>query len=195
MKRRGGMTRRAFAAGLAGSVAALAAPGPVLAATEVRMFEDFGPGTEQRWSYFSDQVMGGVSDGGASLGQDGDARFVRLQGAVSTANNGGFIQIRRRLSDPVPEGTTGLALTVRGNGEEYFVHLRTRATMLPWQYYQAGFPTTAAWRTVQVPFTAFRASGRMLPGQVSAGSIRSIALVAYGRDHDADLSVASIAFY
>ena len=40
------------------------------------------------WRFFSDQVMGGVSEGQVSLEQDGDKIFIRLYGDVRTANNG-----------------------------------------------------------------------------------------------------------
>ena len=43
------------------------------------------------------------------------------------------------LPDAVPSDATGVRLVVRGNAERYFVHLRTTGTVLPWQYYQAGF--------------------------------------------------------
>ena len=50
------------------------------------------------WKYFSDQVMGGVSEGQVSLEQDGDKVFIRLTGNVRTDNNGGFIQLRASVS-------------------------------------------------------------------------------------------------
>ena len=59
------------------------------------------PFTEENaryWQYISDQTMGGVSNGQAVLDKDGDMIFARLTGNVSTANNGGFIQIRTNFS-------------------------------------------------------------------------------------------------
>ena len=50
------------------------------------------------WQYISDQTMGGISDGQAILEKDGEMLFARLTGNVSTANNGGFIQIRTTFS-------------------------------------------------------------------------------------------------
>ena len=52
----------------------------------------------KNWKYVSDQVMGGVSEGNVSLEQDGDMVFARLTGDVSTRNNGGFIQLRSKVS-------------------------------------------------------------------------------------------------
>ena len=52
-----------------------------------------------RWSYTSDRVMGGVSNGGGGYDEVDGRMAIRLFGQVSTANNGGFIQVSLRL-DP-----------------------------------------------------------------------------------------------
>lgn len=153
-----------------------------------------GEMTEARaldWTYLADTVMGGVSEGRARM----EGGHVRLTGSVSTANNGGFIQTRTALPEGLPEGAEGLVVRVRGNGQRYFIHLRTRATRLPWQYYQAGFDTTAAWRDIRLPFAAFEPSGALLPGAPAPGSVRSVGLVAFGRDHEADVSLAALGTY
>ncbi len=67
--------------------------------------------------------------------------------------------------------------------------------MLPWQYYQAGFETGPNWTEVRLPWSAFKPSGRLLPARVSPQTIRSIGLVAYGRDHVADVSLAELGVY
>lgn len=155
------------------------------------LIDDFS-GTTGPWRFFTDQVMGGVSTGeGRVTTQDG-RRFLRLTGTVSTKNRGGFIQARRDLDTPLPAGATGVRITVRGDGEPYFLHLRTRGTVLPWQYYQAEFQTGPAWREITLPFSAFTASGRLLPATPKPERVESVALVAYGRDHQADVSLARI---
>ena len=147
--------------------------------------DDFSGNPASRWAFFTDQVMGGVSDGQTSF----DGTALRLTGTVSTANNGGFIQARLKLDRRLPSDATALVLRVRGNGERYFVHLRTGGTLLPWHYYQAPFETSADWTEVRVPLAAFEASTRMVRSRPEPASVRSIAVVAYGRDHAADLSV------
>jgi len=141
------------------------------------------PATDLPWSYLADTVMGGVSEGSARI-EDG---ALRLSGTVSTANRGGFIQARTEVPEGLPATTTALRLRVRGNGERYFVHLRTTRTRLPWQYYQQGFQTGPDWSEVTLPLAGFAASGRLLSGAVRAEEIRSIGIAAYGRDHAADL--------
>ena len=49
------------------------------------------------WSAISDNVMGGVSEVNAYEMDDGSIKFYRLEGSVSTKNNGGFIQIRTNV--------------------------------------------------------------------------------------------------
>ena len=159
------------------------------------LIEDFKMQPETRWRFFTDQVMGGVSTGGVDFATEDGHAFARMTGRVSTANRGGFIQMRPDLATPPPEGTTGVRLIVRGNDQRYFVHLRTGGTLLPWQYYQAGFDVTESWTEVRLPLDAFEASGGLLRSVPRPGSLASIAVVAYGRDHDARIDVREVGFY
>ena len=64
--------------------------------TELLLIDDFSvPGrapSGARWQYFSDRVMGGVSQGSAEIAEVGGRQALRLSGEVSLENNGGFIQ-------------------------------------------------------------------------------------------------------
>ena len=84
---------------------------------------------------------------------------------------------------------------VRGNDQRYFVHLRTGGTLLPWQYYQAGFDVTESWSEVRLPLDAFKASGVLLRDVPEATSLTSVAVVAYGRDQYAQIDVREVGFY
>lgn len=166
-------------AALAMTISLLTAPAN---ATEI---EDFAATPAARWDFFSDRVMGGVSSGKV----DFPDATLRLTGTVSTANNGGFIQARLKLADRMPGEARALVLRVRGNGDRYFVHLRTGGTLLPWHFYQASFETSSDWAVVRLPFTEFKASTRMIRAAPAPGAVRSVAVVAYGHDHEADVSV------
>jgi len=159
------------------------------------VIEDFTMHPETHWRFFTDQVMGGVSTGSVVFDQEDGIAFARMTGRVSTANRGGFIQMRLDLAGPPPDGTTGVRLMVRGNDQRYFVHLRTGGTLLPWQYYQVGFEVTESWSDVRLPLDAFSASGALLRTVPKPGSLTSVAVVAYGRDHDAQIDVREIGFY
>ncbi|WP_217354459.1 MULTISPECIES: CIA30 family protein, partial [unclassified Ruegeria] len=145
-----------------GLVSGLAIIGCTMVQADGKLTEDFSKSPETRWHYVADTVMGGVSSGQVQFISDGDVAFARLTGTVSTENNGGFIQLRRKLPDRPDGGVSGVRLLVRGNSERYFVHLRTRGTVLPWQYYQAAFATFNEWTEVYLPLSGFKASGAML---------------------------------
>jgi hypothetical protein len=153
--------------------------------------EDFGDLAQGQWEFIGDNVMGGISTGKIEFHMEDGISYIRLRGNVSTENNGGFIQARRgieRLTGPA----AGFGLQARGNGEDYFVHIRTSRTILPWQYYQARFRATEDWQEVNLKLSDFQRSGRMLPKTLRPELIKSIAIVAYGQNYEADLSVARI---
>ncbi|MGX9349598.1 CIA30 family protein [Shimia sp. W99] len=156
---------------------------------------DYTPPPPQNWEFFTDQVMGGVSSGKVRVVSASSGAHLHLSGTVSTKNRGGFIQTRARLTAPIPANAQGLILRVRGNDTRYFVHLRTRGTRLPWQYYQAGFDVTGAWREIRIPFSDFERSGSLLRATIKPDRITSVGVVAYGRDHVADVYAEWIGIY
>jgi len=159
------------------------------------MLEKFDIQPEKKMGIFSDQVMGGVSTGKIAFNNENQLNFINLTGIVSTQNQGGFIQARIKLTEPLTKIIKGIVINAKGNNTIYYVHLRTTGTILPWQYYQAEFSVTSNWAEIKIPFKTFKRSGSFLRQTINPISLRSIGLVAYGRDHKADLSVASVDFY
>jgi hypothetical protein len=164
-----------------------------------KVIDDFSDNPEKEWQFYTDQVMGGISEGRASIRLDPDGPYVRLEGLVSTANNGGFIQIRRNVSEGLKDAE-GILLNVRGNGENYYLHLNTSETIfVPQQYrfyYQATFPTSKDWKEVKLPFsTAFRRSSPQISKHLTGEKVKRIGLLAYGKDHNALLEVKQLSFY
>jgi hypothetical protein len=159
------------------------------------MLDTFDNSPQSRWEFIADSVMGGVSTGQVNFAKESWSGYARLTGNVSTENRGGFIQFRTKLTEKPASDTRGVRLITRGNDHKYFVHIRTSGTVLPWQYYQGSFEATQSWTEVRIPFSAFKASGRMLRSEPRAGSIISIGIVAYGRDHQAEVDVKEIGFY
>ncbi|NJN48400.1 MAG: CIA30 family protein [Candidatus Competibacteraceae bacterium] len=140
--------------------------------------------------------MGGVSRETVALATIDGRRCVRLTGEVSLENNGGFIQMaldlnREGLLDA--SAYNGLRLLVRGNGEEYNVHLRTPDTVRPWQSYRASFSAPDEWQEVRLPFAEFQPYRLDTPLDVSR--LRRLGLVAIGRPFQADLCVAEVSLY
>ena len=64
------------------------------------MFENFINNPQEKWEFISDQVMGGVSDGKVEYFKEDDKSYARMTGIVSLENNGGFIQIRKKIDFP-----------------------------------------------------------------------------------------------
>lgn len=148
------------------------------------------------WRLVTDQVMGGVSQ--ARLSQrveDGREAFC-LEGEVSTANNGGFVQMAIELGRD--QGATvaaydGLRINVLGNGETYNVHLRTSDLWLPWQSFRTSFQASPSWHTVDLPFAAFERYRTTVSLRVER--LRRVGLVAIGRPFSAQLCVSDILLY
>ena len=146
---------------------------------------------ENNWAYLADTVMGGVSRGGAQF----SAGALRLTGQVSTKNNGGFIQVRTRVDPNQAVGKSGIKIKVKGNGDIYYLHVRNASARLPWQYYTASFQTSEKWKDITISFDEFEKSATLMPRKLKPGSIKTIGLVAYGKDYEADVSIANLEFY
>jgi len=150
------------------------------------------------WQYVSDRVMGGVSDGQVTLEQDGEMYYARLTGNVSTKNNGGFIQLRSGVSFSNSEkdgkNLRGVRLNVRGNGETYYIHIRTNESWSPSDYYSTTFIADSEWKMIDLPFNIFERRWSN-DSSLDAKKIRSFGIVAYGRDYISDVSVSTIEFY
>ena len=147
-----------------------------------------------QWNMFGDDVMGGLSKGKLSELKDNEVSFYRLEGNVSTSNNGGFIQFRTNL-DLQGKSYEGIKIKVRGNNNKYYIHVRTTATVFPWDYYDISFEATGEWKQVSLPFSDFKKSRRFLPTKLNSSRIKSIGLVAYGKDFQAELDLANIELY
>ncbi len=146
------------------------------------------------WEYIADDVMGGVSKGSVVYMDSDKGKVALLSGKVSTENNGGFIQIRRDLSNVKLDKAKFIKIVAKGNNHKYFIHIRTTGTFLPWQYYSAVFFVNDEYRDFIIPISDFTKSGSFIAQKVNTKSIKSIGLVAFGRDHKAELYIKEIAF-
>ena len=149
---------------------------------------------KNEWTYIADNVMGGISKGGVEFNLvDGDVHAL-LSGNVSTENNGGFIQIRRELKNIDLSKAKSIRVYARGNNEKYYIFLRTTGTILPWQYYSHEFTVNEEYNEFIMPIKDFKKSGSLLVKQINPKKITSIGIVAYGRDHYAELYVKELEF-
>ncbi|MCW8858698.1 MAG: CIA30 family protein [Deltaproteobacteria bacterium] len=148
-------------------------------------------GTE--WRLVTDQVMGGISEGTLRLDTYNGQSCLRLQGEVSTENNGGFIQMALDLTTDKnfdASSYSGIELKIAGNSEDYNIHLRTTDLWFPWQSYRAGFKTTSDWQSLFIPFAAFEPyrTGRTL----NLERLKRIGFVAIGREMTSDLCIGKV---
>ena len=150
----------------------------------------------QKWNFITDQVMGGVSTGKFTVEKVDGVPCYRMTGDVSTKNNGGFIQIRTKLSPEIDSKEyDGVYVKVYGNKKKYNLHLRTGLTLAPWQYYSYTFTTTKNWIEIHAPFEQFKKSNFYQPKSILGQSIKSVGLVAGFDDFKSDICLGEIGFY
>lgn len=150
-----------------------------------------------KWRGVSDKVMGGVTE--VSIARDviDDQPCLRLTGDVSLENNGGFLQaalpLARNQETFDASGYKGVRLLVRGNGEQYSIHLRTPDNNRPWQSYRSHFTAEPAWTTIDLPFSGFRPYRLAKP--LNTSRLKRIGFVAIGRTFQADLAIGGVGLY
>ena len=149
------------------------------------------------WEYVADGVMGGISQGRILSTNEGGVAEHRLTGDVSLENNGGFIQMSFNMTQDgaafdVSEWT-GIALELKGNGQDYELRLRTTELTRPWQSYRTVLTTQPDWRLVKIPFSGFEPYRTSVP--FDPRKLRRVGILAVGRAFHADISVRSVSLY
>ena len=122
--------------------------------------------TRANWSAISDNVIGGISEVNFYEVDDGSDKFYRLEGSVSTKNNGGFIQSVIRF--PInAQDFQGVRFKVRGTSDDYYLWIRTPASRFPWDRYIASFKPGEDWSVIEIPFSSFKKSVTQLVAKLS----------------------------
>lgn len=151
------------------------------------------------WEGFTDQVMGGISKMRVIRKSDNDGNYIQMSGEVSLENNGGFIQIRQSLASSFRSfngaSFDGIKIRARGEGTGYYIFLRTSSTILPWQYYSALITLREDWSDIYIPWTTFNKGDYGTIGRLNIKKLKSLAVVAYGKDFTANIDVSEIGFY
>jgi hypothetical protein len=188
---------------IAGSLLMLASLNPSIADTG--LIDDFtradglsALGTP--WRAVTDQVMGGRSEGAITRRVLDGRQALCLAGEVSLANNGGFVQAMLDLTPPgAPESALdasafhGVRLLVHGNRELYNLHLKSTATVLPWQSYRATFVAGPEWREIHLPFESFEP--HRLVQRLDTRRLTKLGVLGIGRVFHADVCIAEVGFY
>lgn len=166
------------------------------------ILDDFADAEQARfgtqWIHFTDQVMGGLSEGQSEVTLKDDRSCLHLSGAVSLDNMGGFVQVAlplvhsRYLFDA--RHFQGVSLLCQSpEPEGYYVHLRTRELSMPWQHYRATFFPGRSWTQCQIPFEAFIPSGTGHPLNLSR--LTRLGIVAGRKVFQPELYLAEVGFY
>ena len=150
----------------------------------------------QEWSFFTDGVMGGLSQGNVSKDNISGKSCYRMQGNVTTENNGGFIQIVAPIKPIMKvKDFEGVYIKVFGNNKRYFLHIRTPLTLAPWQYYNFSFEALSNWTLIKAPFEDFKRSNFYQPKTILNQKIKTIGVLAGFDNYQADICIAEIGFY
>ena len=150
----------------------------------------------QRWSFITDGVMGGLSEGKATITSNNEVPCYRMSGYVRTENNGGFIQIRTAVYPNIKaKNFDGIYINAIGNNEKYSLHIRTSASLGYWQYYSTSFFLESKFNKIKIPFDDFIKSNVNQPDYMYEQNIKSIGLVASSDDFFADICLSEIGFY
>ena len=157
------------------------------------------PGTtlqNQKWSFVTDGVMGGLSSGKVNIENIKGVPCYRMTGNVTTENNGGFIQMRTLMAPKIDtDKYQGIYLKVYGNNKYYSIHLRTRYTIAPWQYYSFDFFASKEWVEIKAPFKEFSKSNFYQPKKLENQEVNSIGLIAGFENFKANICMAEIGLY
>lgn len=150
-----------------------------------------------QWRGVTDKVMGGITQASVLHDVIGERNSMRITGHVRLENNGGFLQAVLPLNSDKSSFDAavfkGIRILVRGNKEQYSIHLRTVDNQRPWQSYRAHFIAGAEWESIDIPFTEF--TPHRLTKPINTKYLRRIGLVAIGRSFYADLSITTLSFY
>mmetsp|Transcript_26232 Transcript_26232/g.56573 ORF Transcript_26232/g.56573 Transcript_26232/m.56573 type:complete len:373 (-) Transcript_26232:131-1249(-) len=167
------------------------------------------------WRGITDRVMGGLSNGMLRRELDLEGRAANvLEGRVSLANNGGFLQMVTDLpldaSDQSVDASDYdgiefdiLYRVVDDNDDEknvgsFNMHIRTPGTLQQASYrhtFRIEQPNT--WELIRVPFSCFEAygGGPDMPPVLDASELRRIGIVGIGREMDVYLAMGGLRFY
>jgi len=158
------------------------------------LFPDQTSNPQNHWRMVSDQVMGGASQGHMQMTEQG----VNLQGHVSLANNGGFLQIQWPIAESVERlnltSYQGIFIEWRSQQNETLeILLKSTQLWMPWQSYRCQANITQEWQTIYVPFSAFepyRTQTRLRPQ-----AINKFAVLAGGHEREVNLTIKQFGFY
>lgn len=146
------------------------------------------------WIVISDQVMGGVSSAALRHDHRHNSTCVCLVGRTSLDNNGGFVQMKLNIEPSwLRTEYRGLFIELYGTEHDYNLHVKTNQLNKPWQSFRCTLPVEPQWTRFIVPFEQLRA--HRTDAKLQLADIRSVAVVAIGKEFDVDVCVRRAGFF
>jgi peptide methionine sulfoxide reductase msrA/msrB len=161
------------------------------------------------WTLVADHTAGQAPAATVRIEQHEQRTCLHLAGAIPAGASGRSIQARRSFSPTTVRNPTwrpglldarvydGIRLVAKGNGQTYALHLRTKDTRFPGQYYEARFETDGQWQEIRLPFGYFVPTGPVRPLDLAA--LTGMAIVAnrktFGDKQQVDIYIDEMAFY
>lgn len=100
------------------------------------------------WYIVNDTVMGGRSESGFYLNQEGNVIF---KGYVSLENNGGFSMAKHIFPNTNVEKYSKIVLKIKGDGKRYQFRVKSDTNEL--HSYVTHFLTTGDWQIIEIPLS------------------------------------------
>ena len=111
----------------------------------------------------------GLSEGQSTITNLKNRQCYQMTGNVTTENNGGFIQIRTPINPSIYANEYEcISIKVYGNNKDYALHVRTKLTLAPWQYYSYSFLVKDEWEKIKAPFKDFQKSNFYQPKNIQS---------------------------
>ena len=153
---------------------------------------DFTSDSQKDWQIVDDRVMGGVSQGGYTINQEGNGVF---SGHVSLDNNGGFSSLMHPMDDFQIGDAKKVVLRLKGDKKSYQFRLKVKNSDS--HSFIQTFETNGEWQEIEIPLNSFYASFRgrkMDMPNFSAEQIQEIRfLIANYKEEDFRLEIDWIA--
>ena len=141
----------------------------------ITLFDFNEKSTLDSWYIQNDTVMGGKSSSDIKINDDGHAVF---SGYVTTANNGGFAQVRHECDIKNIGAKKTVLIHLKGDGKNY--QFRFKKSLQDRYSYIYEFKTSGEWETIEIPVDQMEPSfrGRKLNKEnFNADTIQEIAIL------------------
>lgn len=119
--------------------------------SEDALVVDFGEDGEESWYAVNDTVMGGVSDGDVSFGENS----MVFEGAVSTDNNGGFASVRSPQDETDLSMYSRVLIRLKSEGQPFSMVIADSPLWYANQFKYDIVTSDEDWSTIEILFEDF----------------------------------------